>query len=120
MDFKNLQELTKQDMGIVVYDDDKQVIVCNWAQVCPDGGLPIFGHDRQCLRPCKKEERLVITGKRCIDTFNHELPQPMDLYDINGDLQKILSGAEPQKSMEYIVKCSNLTAKIIAPVAWKN
>lgn len=38
----NLYDLTGQESGIVVYQG-KAVIVCNWANVCPDHGLPIAG-----------------------------------------------------------------------------
>lgn len=39
MGTKTLFDLTSQESGIIVYED-KAVIVCNWANDCPDGGLP--------------------------------------------------------------------------------
>ena len=39
MGTKTLFDLTNQESGIIVYED-KAVIVCNWANDCPSGGLP--------------------------------------------------------------------------------
>lgn len=36
---ETLYDLTQQESGIVVYED-KAIIVCNWANSCPTGGLP--------------------------------------------------------------------------------
>lgn len=38
----NLYDLTGQESGIVIYQGEA-VIVCNWANVCRDGGLPVAG-----------------------------------------------------------------------------
>lgn len=38
----NLYDLTGQESGIVIYEN-KAVIVCNWANICPSHGLPIAG-----------------------------------------------------------------------------
>jgi len=38
--YPSLFNMTKQKTGIVIYQEHF-IIVCNWHDVCPDGGLPI-------------------------------------------------------------------------------
>jgi hypothetical protein len=115
--YKNLKELTHHKDGIVVYGDG-QVIVCDWAEVCPNGGLPIrlkieeIGSSMNdefdaCIEVMKQGE---------VGDINTELPKPMirdKIYDPHDCLLKLCSSNNPRRCYVYDVKCHSLTAKVL-------
>lgn len=48
MVYPSLFDMTKQQTSIVIYQEHF-VIVCNWALVCPNGGLPAVGSNGQLV-----------------------------------------------------------------------
>ena len=45
---KSLFEMTKQKTGIVIYHES-EIIVCDWSDICSEGGLPFFSADQQLV-----------------------------------------------------------------------
>ncbi len=90
-----LYDITGQESGIVVYDDN-EVIVCNWAQESSYGGLPRLGPAggiivwpgelKVTAKWTVEDVRDALPGKLIVDgeTYGYE---GMDvLYDLNGDI----------------------------------
>jgi len=42
--YPSLVDMTKQKTGIVIFQE-RFILVCNWFDVCPDGGLPTVSSD---------------------------------------------------------------------------
>jgi len=117
----SLQKLTSQDMGIIV-SGSEHIIVCNWTEVCPNGGLPTIGPWREKLCVHGEGKPMIpLENPRDTDNIRSELPEmiPVKVYDINDALPKLLSDAGSKGAMVYKVECYGLKAKIIAPVAWQ-
>ena len=134
-----LEELTRQEAGIVVYPNSRTVGVFNWAN-CWDDEIPtllgplVFGApmgEGRLLAKAKKtayrieDLRQVIPGriwmarnedgKMCLDT-NLDV-----LYDANDDLPRLYLTKEgepnPEKTPALVYELEN-GAKIIAPEGW--
>jgi hypothetical protein len=121
--YRSLKEAVRQDRGVVVYDDG-QVIVCDWAEACPRGGLPVLSW-RGGLRPSIEDEyhsAILETNRVAVDDIRSVLSDPLDrgsLYDPNGALSRLLSGDEPKNCVAHEVRCYGLTAIVLAPSVWR-
>lgn len=74
----NLYDLTGQESGIVVYQGEA-VIVCNWANVCPNGGLPAGGPINGMLI-CWPGE-IKVLDSHSVDDIRDELPGTIELVE---------------------------------------
>jgi hypothetical protein len=124
---KTLLEITGQESGIVVYDN--KVIVCNWAQECSDGGLPVAGPINNFLLAWPQE--LEVSKEYEVDSVLDALPSEDDmeiLADFNSDIPALYGienddaivnkdengNLEPTEGKVYHIN----DAIVIAPYGW--
>lgn len=84
---KTLYEITNQESGIVMYND--QIIVTNWINSCPNGGLPIMS-PINTLMEFPQEEELKIIEQYNVDDVRTVLSGKIVEEGINEDGNIIL------------------------------
>ncbi len=113
MKFTNLQDLTRQESGIAIFDND-QVIVCNWSSYS-DSQLPIstpwggvmgydYGYGDEVLDHGETDDVLSLFDADASDV----------LYDANDEIQQLMAAAEPQSGDWFRIG----DCLIIAPHGW--
>ncbi len=109
----NLQEITGQESGIILYDD-KNVAVVNWShgEGIPHWLAPL--HDPIYMPTEEEIEDCGIAGD-----ILEELPVDMEIiYDRNGDLQDLIDArkiGEPTVGHVYQI---GVHYRVIAPEVW--
>lgn len=106
--YDNLQDMTAQESGIVIYDNDT-VIICNWAG--SDKGIPILSPLGQPIK--WNFDEWEITTTKYLDAIIDYLDGMELIYDKNDDIENLAQ--ERTGGILYIL--SN-KIQIIAPDGW--